>query len=74
MLKYQPDDVSPYELESQCRETLADRAAMSRVNASLAIQVNLAVAANVLSDGAMAARARPADYSDRDGTGGSTDA
>ena len=34
---------------------LPDRAAMSLVNANLAIPINLALAANVLSDGAVAA-------------------
>jgi hypothetical protein len=40
------------------RETivdLPDREAMSLVNANLAIPINLALAANVLSDGAVAA-------------------
>jgi hypothetical protein len=43
------------ELEMQHVEALPDRAAMSLVNANLAIPVNLALAANVLSDGAVAA-------------------
>ena len=34
---------------------LPERAAMSLVNANLAIPINLALAANVLSDGAIAA-------------------
>jgi hypothetical protein len=34
---------------------LPDRAAMSLVNANLALPINLALAANVLSDGAVAA-------------------
>jgi hypothetical protein len=55
MMKQMQDDVSSYELESQLVETLPDRAAMSLVNANLAIPVNLALAANVLSDGAVAA-------------------
>jgi hypothetical protein len=55
MMKQMQDDVSSYELESQHVETLPDRAAMSLVNANLAIPVNLALAANVLSDGAIAA-------------------
>jgi hypothetical protein len=43
-----------YELEMQHVEALPDRAAMSLVNANLAIPVNLGLAANVLSDGAIA--------------------
>jgi hypothetical protein len=55
MLKHKQDVVSAYELERQAVEALPDRAAMSLVNANLAIPVNLALAANVLSDGAIAA-------------------
>lgn len=43
------------ELETETVEALPDRTAMSLVNANLAIPVNLALAANVLSDGAVAA-------------------
>jgi hypothetical protein len=42
------------ELEAQDVEALPDRAAMSLVNANLAIPVNLGLAANVLSDNAVA--------------------
>jgi hypothetical protein len=42
------------ELEAIAGEALPERAAMSLVNANLAIPVNAAVAANVLSDGAVA--------------------
>jgi hypothetical protein len=42
------------ELESQAGEELPDREAMSLVNANLAVPVNAAVAANVLSDGSIA--------------------
>ena len=42
------------ELNELAGEELPERAAMSLVNANLAIPVNLAVAANVLSDGATA--------------------
>jgi hypothetical protein len=42
------------ELEAQGGEELPDREAMSLVNANLAIPVNAAVAANVLSDGSTA--------------------
>ena len=43
------------ELAAETVEVLPDRAAMSLVNANLAIPVNLALAANVLSDNATAA-------------------
>jgi hypothetical protein len=56
MTEYQSSPaLSIRELESQSVEPLPDRAAMSLVNANLAIPVNLALAANVLSDGAVAA-------------------
>ena len=42
------------ELEALAGEPLPDRAAMSLVNANLAIPVNVALAANVLSDDAIA--------------------
>jgi len=42
------------ELEAQAGEELPDREAMSLVNANIAIPVNAAVAANVLSDNAVA--------------------
>jgi hypothetical protein len=42
------------ELERLAGETLPERAAMSLVNANLAVPVNAAVAANVLSDGSVA--------------------
>jgi hypothetical protein len=48
-------ELTLHELELQEIEALPDRAAMSLVNANLAIPVNLALAANVLSDGALAA-------------------
>lgn len=43
------------ELEAIAGEELPERAAMSLVNANVAIPINLALAANVLSDGAIAA-------------------
>jgi len=46
--------VTNEELEAQSGEALPDREAMSLVNANLAIPVNAAVAANVLSDGSVA--------------------
>jgi len=42
------------ELEAQAGEELPDREAMSLINANIAVPVNAAVAANVLSDGAIA--------------------
>jgi hypothetical protein len=43
------------ELNAIAGEELPERAAMSLVNANLAIPVNIALAANVLSDNAIAA-------------------
>jgi len=42
------------ELEAIAGEELPDRAAMSLVNANLAIPINIAAALNVLSDGSIA--------------------
>jgi hypothetical protein len=42
------------ELDDLVGEQLPERAAMSLINANIAIPVNAAVAANVLSDGAIA--------------------
>ena len=42
------------ELNALAGEELPERAAMSLINANIAIPVNAAVAANVLSDGAIA--------------------
>ena len=42
------------ELNQMAGEELPERAAMSLVNANVAIPINAAVAANVLSDGAIA--------------------
>jgi hypothetical protein len=46
--------VTREELAELAGEELPERAAMSLVNANIAIPVNAAVAANVLSDGAIA--------------------
>ena len=46
--------LTPEELEQQGGEELPDRDAMSLVNANLALPINAAVAANVLSDGSTA--------------------
>jgi hypothetical protein len=55
------------ELEAVAGEPLPDRAAMSLVNANLAIPINVALAANVLSDNALAyadaAQTTPIDQS-----------
>jgi hypothetical protein len=50
--EYRP--VTKEELESLAGEQLPERAAMSLINANLAIPINAAVAANVLSDGSIA--------------------
>jgi len=47
-------ELTPQELEAQQGAELPDREAMSLINANIAIPVNAAVAANVLSDGATA--------------------
>jgi hypothetical protein len=47
--------LSREELEELAGEELPERAAMSLVNANVAIPINAAVAANVLSDNAIAA-------------------
>ena len=55
------------ELEELAGEQLPERAAMSLVNANVAIPINAAIAANVLSDGAIAyadaAQTTPIDQS-----------
>lgn len=47
-------ELSAEELDAQEASELPDREAMSLINANVAIPVNAAVAANVLSDGAVA--------------------
>ena len=47
-------ELSQEELDAQGGEELPDREAMSLVNANVAIPINSAVAANVLSDDAIA--------------------
>jgi len=51
----QAEGISKDELEKQDGEQLPDREQMSLVNANLAAPINAAVAANVLSDGSVAA-------------------
>jgi len=48
------EELSVEELQAETGEELPDREAMSLVNANVAVPVNLAVAANVLSDDATA--------------------
>ena len=50
----QPEGLSAEELEKQGTEEVGEREEMSLVNANIAIPVNAAVAANVLSDDAIA--------------------
>ncbi len=50
----QTAELTDQELEEQDAEELPDREAMSLVNANLALPINAAIAANVLSDGAIA--------------------
>jgi len=52
--KGQVSKVSDAELDEQSAEALPDREQMSLVNANIAVPVNAAVAANVLSDGSIA--------------------
>jgi hypothetical protein len=47
-------NITREELNELAGEELPERAAMSLINANLAIPVNAAVAANVLSDGSIA--------------------
>jgi hypothetical protein len=44
------EQLTSWELDAIVVEPLPDRAAMSLVNANLALPVNLALAANILSD------------------------
>jgi len=46
--------ISREELDQLAGESLPERAAMSLINANIAIPINAAVAANVLSDNAIA--------------------
>jgi hypothetical protein len=51
---YEYRALSRDELDMLAGEPLLERAAMSLINANLAIPVNAAIAANVLSDGSVA--------------------
>jgi hypothetical protein len=65
--------LSKEELEAQDGEQLPDREQMSLVNANLALPINAAVAANVLSDGSVAyadaAQGNTIDQGNLTGTG-----
>jgi hypothetical protein len=50
----QPEGLSEEELQQQATEEVGEREEMSLVNANVAIPINAAVAANVLSDDAVA--------------------
>jgi hypothetical protein len=52
--KRNPEELSTEELEQQGAEQLPDREEMALIDANLAAPVNAAVAANVLSDDAVA--------------------
>lgn len=54
MTKKDAEGLTDQELEQQDGEQLPDREAMSLVNTNVAIPINAAVAANVLSDDAVA--------------------
>ena len=48
------EKVSQEELQAESGSEVPDREAMSLINANLAIPINAAIAANVLSDGSIA--------------------
>jgi hypothetical protein len=50
----EPRELTSDELDAQEAAELPEREAMSLINANIAIPVNAAIAANVLSDGAIA--------------------
>jgi len=58
-------DITDEEIARESGEQLPDREAMSLINANLAVPVNAAVAANVLSDGSVA-YANAEQYADID--------
>ena len=67
----QNDELSAEELQAQDVNELPDREAMSLINANIAVPVNAAVAANVLSDNAVA-YANAEQYADIDQSTGPT--
>ena len=54
MTRRDEQQVSQEELQAQSGTEVPDREAMSLVNANLALPINAAIAANVLSDGSIA--------------------
>jgi hypothetical protein len=54
MTRVEQYELSMEELHAHTGEALPDRAAMSLVNANLAVPINLALAANILSDSSAA--------------------
>jgi len=57
------NEMSQEELQAESGSEIPDREAMSLVNANLALPINAAIAANVLSDGSIAyANADQQDY------------
>ena len=54
MTEAQDDAMTPEELAGETSEQLPEREEMALVNANIALPVNAAVAANVLSDGSTA--------------------
>jgi len=52
--KRKQDELTDEEMEEQQASELPDREAMSLINANLAIPVNAAIAANILSDNSTA--------------------
>ena len=54
MARNRKQEISQEELQEQSGSEVPDREAMSLVNANLALPINAAIAANVLSDGSIA--------------------
>ena len=70
--KKQAEGLSQEELAQQSSEEVGEREEMALVNANLAIPINAAVAANVLSDGAIAYADATQDTPIDQSTGGGT--
>jgi len=64
--EYRP--ITREELESLAGDELPERAAMSLINANIAVPINAAVAANVLSDNATAVAGAAQDAAMNQGT------
>ena len=54
MARNRKQEISQEELQEQSGSEVPDREAMSLVNANLALPINAAITANVLSDGSIA--------------------